>query len=695
MQLPLAHLDASVIEEVPLVLWRKVFEAVGWPASVAGKKGRFTHSDVLEAFERDEPTDDLLLALEALHSLGTEAGRDAIFAAMSDRHVLPQALPTGSGEREFAIHLFLAQRTNAALAEVFARAQAEVEEGADQRRYNEFMGKGARVVANLRAREVALRDATKHYCQAQDLGDHVHVRCFEDDGDYVFHVIRSHHTKKPLAVVPGRAARATIEYRPVHGDILRYDGAVGRLRVAVRAASMVEFYRRTLGQVLFDDSDFFTGDPVCDLRALQERRRDALEAHDLPGIGRVRMTECLWERGDRDLLHIRSSDCFRHIEYLRLPLEEGVLLQAKLKLQVVGRSTRPVTVNIRVPSRIEVSNKIHERLVDEYLAAIGVVHPGSRSTKLDLWSLHPWRHPESAWRALFGSDTDALVTQGVLVPVRLESVADPVARGAGRVLAAHPMKPGELYGVSRMPEIPSRSVTETDVDGLELKPDALRQYVRSQWHLSGSEMAWNGHELLDLGELEVGAHRLHLTYALRQPPSGTGDRVRARVKAGTQPVILIPRTAAGGSELAEVLLGDPLPSRQDVVRGAIAAAGLTEAVPALFTSPENTRLVVDTRLGKVWFDGVEVPALRPETHPFMLVEAVARACPRAVPKTDLSSSLSSSRVDGDTSARQAKSQAVRLIRAATAAAGRALEPLLDPFPSMGGSYRCVVSSYVV
>lgn len=695
MQLPLAHLDASVIEEVPIVLWRKVFEAVGWPASLAGKKGRFTHAEVLHAFERDEPTDDLLLALEALHSLGTEAGRDAIWAAMSDRHVLPQALPKGAGEREFAIHLFLAQRTDAALGEVFARAQAEVQESADQRRYNEFMGKGARVVANLHAREVALRDATSRYCQAQDLGDHVHVRSFEDDGDYVFHVIRSHHTKKPLAVVPGRAARATIEYRPVHGDILRYDAAVGRLRVAVRAASMVEFYRRTLGHVLFDDPDFFTGDPVCDLRVLQERGRDALEAHDLPGIGRVRLTECLWERGDRDLLHIRSSDCFRQIEDLQLPLEEGTLLQARLKLQVVGKSTRPVTVNIRVPSRIEVSNKIHERLVDDYLEAIGVVHPGSRSTRLDLWSLHPWRHPTAAWRALFGSDTDTLVAQRVLVPVRLESVADPGARGAGRVLAAHPMKPGEFYGVSRMPEIPSRSVTETDIDGLELEPDALRQYLRSQWVLTGASTRWDGHELLDLGELEVGAHRFRITYALRQPPVGTGDRLRARVRAGTHPIILLPTDREDGSELAKVVLGGPLPSRQEVVRGTISACALTDAVPAIFTASEKTRLVVDTRLGKIWFDGVEVPGLRPGTHPFMLVEALAKACPQAVPTPDLSTSLSGARTDGDTVARQAKSQATKLIREAAAAAGRVLEPH-DPFPSgPSGYYRCAVLPHVV
>jgi len=59
--------------------------------------------------------------------------------------------------------------------------------------------------------------------------------------------------------VPGHFARATIEFRPVHGDILRYEASIGRLRIAVRAASMVEFYRGVLGKVLFNDEFFFRG----------------------------------------------------------------------------------------------------------------------------------------------------------------------------------------------------------------------------------------------------------------------------------------------------------------------------------------------------------------------------------------------------------------------------------------------------
>src|SRR6266571_5809093 len=121
MQLPLAYLDAAVIEEVPIDVWREVFEATGWPESLASKRSSFGHEDVLHAFSQDNPTDSLLQALETLHALGTEAGREAIVSAMNDRRVPVDALPADKGEREFALRLYLAQRSNASMADVFAR----------------------------------------------------------------------------------------------------------------------------------------------------------------------------------------------------------------------------------------------------------------------------------------------------------------------------------------------------------------------------------------------------------------------------------------------------------------------------------------------------------------------------------------------------------------------------------------------
>ena len=201
---------------------------------------------------------------------------------------------------------------------MFSRAQVQIQEG-DHRRFNDFIGKKPSAIRDLQAKRPTLELAIREHCRKADLGDHVQVRVFDDgDGTCRFQIMRSHHTRTPLAVVAGSAARAKIQYRPVHADLLRYEPSIGRLRITARAASIVEFYRQVFGRVLFGDDTFFYGDPVCSLTVLQDRGRAALANHGVYGVGRVWMTECIWERGDRERLHIHAADCFDTIDRLGL-----------------------------------------------------------------------------------------------------------------------------------------------------------------------------------------------------------------------------------------------------------------------------------------------------------------------------------------------------------------------------------------
>lgn len=691
MQLPLAYLDAAAIAEVPIDVWKNVFDAVGWPPSLAGMRTSFEHEDVLRAFAQDQPTDSLLQALEALDTLGTEAGREAVMSAMQDRGVSTGALPANTGEREFALRFFIAQRTDASLADAFVRAQIQIQEGGNQRRYNEFMGKEARCVKGLDGKKEALREEILGFCRKSDLGDHVQVEAFEDDGIYIFNILRSHRTQKPLAIVPGYAARATIQFRPVHGDVIRYDASVGRLRIAARASTIVEFYRGVLGKILFSDEGYFDGDPVCSLKVLQERGRQALENHGVYGIGRIWMTECLWERGDRDLHQIRSTDCFRSMEELHLPLIQGMLLQAKLKCEVIGKSTRPVTVNIRVPSRIEVSQKAHENLIDRVLSAIGIRNAAPPSSAVNMWGLYPWRHPVDTWRALFGAETDKLVQERVLEPIQLTAVPHPDHQEAGRALDAHAVSDGDYYGVSRAAEIPPRSLTATDLDGLELQPEQFRLYLRTRLGITNGGARWDNSELLELGFIDVGGHRIYVVYALQQPRPGVGGTLRAQAN-GAHPVLLFPSSQAVGAELAHVTLESALPTRQGLIRQAIYACGLDGSVPAIHTAPNGVRLVVDIQIGKVWVDGVEIRGLLPDSQAFRLIALMAGSS-APVPRDEIVKAISPGRQDEDTVARQAKSRARELIVEAMASVGRSFDE--DPFPCAGrGFYRCVLPAYV-
>jgi|GEM_PF-5309344 len=694
MSLPLAYLDAAVVEELPVDLWCQAFDQIGWPASLVSRRTALSHAEIVEAFARDEATDEMLQLFEVLHTLGSDAGADAIQTALDDQLIPSDVLPEGASERERVVHLFLAQRKNASLADVFARAQVQVQERGEHRRYNEFLGRTPRGVHSIASTIAALEVATRAYCQAHDLGDHVQVRAFEDDGAYVFQILRSHRTCKPLAVVAGHSARATIAYRPVHGDLLRYDTAVGRLRIAARAASFVEFYRRTFGRVLFDDEDFFTGDNVCSLRVLQEGGRAVLDQHDVVGVGRVRMTECLWERGDRTLLHLRCPDCFREIETLRLPIREGVLLQAKLKLELIGASIRPVTVTIRAPSRIEVSQPQHEALVDRFLTQVGVRGRVSPEAAPTLWSLAPWRHPVHVWRAVFGRKTDSLIERGVLRQTQLERVPSPDASGAGGMLDTIPLSNGAYYGVSTLPEIASRTLTATDLDAFELQPEALRQVLRADLGMTGVALAWDGDDaLLELGMITVGEQHLNLAYAIRRPPPNVGERLRQRAAAAPI-VVFCPSTDLPIVDVALAPLDDPMPTREQALRAAVAAAGLQQAVPAVYTAPDGARLVVDRDRGMVWVDGHLIPGLKPGTHPFRLVAVLADAKGHPVDSLAIKAALSDARQDDDTVTRQAKLKANRAIRQAMSDAGHEFSG--DPFPSCGtGMYRCALPSFVV
>jgi hypothetical protein len=378
------------------------------------------------------------------------------------------------------------------------------------------------------------------------------------------------------------------------------------------------------------------------------------------------------------------------MEELHLPLTEGTLVQAKLKCEVIGKSTRPVTVNIRVPSRIEVSQKTHEHLIDKLLDAIGIRNAAPASPVVNLWTLHPWRHPIDMWRALFGTETDKLVQQRVLIPVQLAAVSHPEHPAAGLVLDAHAVSGGDYHGVSRVAEIPSRSLTATDLDGFELQPEHFRLSLRTRLGITSGGTVWNHDELLELGFIDIGDHRVYAVYTLQQLRPGVGDRIRARAN-GAHVMLLFPSPQADGAELAYMTLESPLPTKQTLIRQAVHACGLDGSVPAIHTAPDGARLVVDTQIGKVWVDGVEIGGLAADSHAFRFIELLARQSPMSA--VDIVATISPGRHDDTTAARQAKRRAKELIVEAISAAGRRFDE--EIFPSSGtGLYRCAVLSHV-
>lgn len=688
MQLPLAYLDAAALEEVPLDVWHELFGAVGWPSSLTTES--LSHDTIRASFEHDEPTDGLLLALEAIHDLGTDDGREGLLEAMRDRHVVEGQIPNECGEREFALRAFLLQRHEPSVADAFVRAQIRAQATAGHKAVNEFWGTEARVVGSLQRSKARLTTLMQSHCKEHGLGDHVDIEAFDDEGACVFRIIHSDRTKTPLAIVDGGSTRSKIQYRPVHCDVVRYEAATGRLQIAARRAGLVQSYVRLAGQAIFEDPTFFVGEAACTLSPLQVKGRRALEEHDLAGVGRVWMTECTWRRGDRRVHRICSQDCFEDIESLGLPIAaEGRLIEVKLKLQIAEKGTRPATVTIRLPGKITVTPSRHEGLAHRYLEQIGVRCRVGAGLGLDFWSLHPWRHPTATWRAVLGSRVEEFASCGALVSVELESIAHPDIDGA--TLGIHAVNQDQYYGVATSGEVSSRSLSTTDVEGLELDLGAFGVLLGEQLELQKGQVRLVEANVLDLGPVVLGAHTIRPYYLLSTPTAGLGARLRTRA-AGEHVVLLVPRGRTPGSDLATAELSDPVPSRRALERALVLSCGLQGQVPAIHYAREGARLVVDTGHGAVWVDGVRVEGIAPDTHPFKFVELLARAAGVAVSSAELSTALSPYRTDSP--ARHAKSDAKKAIAAALAAVGR--EPVEDPFPSAArGAYRCAMPADVV
>src|SRR5262249_273729 len=137
----------------------------------------------------------------------------------------------------------------------------------------------------------------------------------------------------------------------------------------------------------------------------------------------------------------------------------------------------------------------------------------------------------------------------------------------------------------------------------------------------------------------------------------------------------------------------PVPKRADVVRGAISACALN-AVPALYTAPDGARLVVDGKHQKVWFEGVLIEGVVPDSQPFRFMELLGKRSPERLSVTEIAKTLSPSRDSDDSTARKTKNDAKKLNKKAMANAGHNF--VKDFFPPAGtGYYCCNVPAYVL
>lgn len=456
---PIDLLDAVVIEEVSDALWKRVFDLLGYPPGLNARS--LSAQAVVDHIARDGVSDDLVDVLRAIHELGTDDGVDAM-KAVADAHNADLGAITARAPRDAAVELWLAQREKPGLRDLFTRVQMQAESRRSPRSFREFRGKRVQKLAAWATVHPRLVTAVRAWCTAQDFGDHVDVRGYVENGNAQIQIIHGHRLQKPVVVKDGGHGRRTLELRPAHCDIVRYDWKGSWLRLSPKSTGggIVETYRRRLGEVFFDDAEFFT-EADYSLRPLQEHGQAILD--DAPSIARARVTDLVWDHGG-EIIRIRSSDCLASVARMGIPPTEGDFIEARIAVVLPGRREVRRSVHVKVPNKVDYPrDESHAVAIDDFLAATGIRTADSRRRNLDLWDLHPWQHGERVWRAAYPDDVDRLAQAQVLRPVELGTLVHPDRPRHGRALRAE-----DGFGISLDEDVPPRVLTSTDVSGLAL-----------------------------------------------------------------------------------------------------------------------------------------------------------------------------------------------------------------------------------
>ena len=120
--------------EVQGATWEQLLPLAGETGRLVN--GKFEFDPFWQTLSATPPTGLLEEAMQAIHALGTDEGRDLIRQAAKDHNVeldIPDDVPA----RELAAQLWMQSQTNAALAGILVLAKAGVSES-DTRTYREY-----------------------------------------------------------------------------------------------------------------------------------------------------------------------------------------------------------------------------------------------------------------------------------------------------------------------------------------------------------------------------------------------------------------------------------------------------------------------------------------------------------------------------------------------------------------------------
>lgn len=682
---PFDLLDVTIIEEVSDVIWKRILTKIGYPIGLG--PNNFTTAKFIECLSIDGAPEQLIEVLRAIHDLGTDEGMDAI-KSVALIHNTELGTITGRAPRDAAAELWLTQHEQPELREVYARIQMQAEQRRSPRSFREFRGKEARRLTDWAPIQSKLERAIAVWCKANDFGDHVDIRGYIQNGDLQLQVVHGHRIQKPVVVRDNGHGRRTIDLRPAHCDVIRYESRGSSLRISPRSASggIFDDYRRILGLVFFDDEEFFS-EALYTLRSLQERGQAALDAAH--SVSRARVIDLVWERGGTRH-RITGRDSLAAIREMGIPPTEGDFLEAKIALALPGRREARRMIHIKLPNKVDYPrDDVHARAIESFIEAAGICVVDVRRRARDLWDLYPWTQPERTWRDAYPDDVDALVRRQVLTPVDLFQVVHPDRPAHGRSLNVN-----DGFGVSLDEEVPPRLTTTTETSGLGLQADLLLNRWREALCLEG-EVCDIGDGLHILGERSFESVRFAIAMLLRQPRDSDAPLISQRVAASTthsaKVALLLPVGRKSHTGLAEVPLDRLIPDEREVWRKVMIASSVGPQVPAIWLAPRDARIVVDKTRMHVWYEGIDLK-VPPDSLVFKFIAALADAHNAPVTTEALEQLMSRNR--DESFARKVKNDAKKLVEARLKEAGISVDADSIFVTVRGQGYRLGVAAYI-
>jgi hypothetical protein len=683
--LPLKFQDATAFVELDQTTLRNILDVAGEAERLSGELP--TGVRLQASLNETPPGKELLSALEVIHELGTEEGRNHVLNAADDQELVIPGLDDLPA-KEFIARVWIQSRKLTKLQVVLERARITALEIGQNRTYREFAPKD---IANLTAlSKEQLKSAISAWYNEKEETPLVDVLPYERDGEWYCEVIKGDPLKRVVEVRD--KSLSPLQYRPASSDVIRYDPQTGRIGIATRSPRLLQDYRKLLGNLAGKDEQFFSNENICSLSELQKHGR-ALFDRTFTGILRIDVVELLWRRGDRDRVLVRGRDCFKVLRDLgAYQLHEGQLVEAKLNIVISGEN-RPGHVWIRVPNRIEINAGIHEALIEDMLDEVGIRGVFDEQGKQkNFWELYPWRMDGAAFRRQLPDDFDRLVDEKIIRAAQLEHVTHPDHPAAMDALSVVNVDANTTIGVSEDPAIAPRMLTSSDVGGYALDFERLGQQIAKELGLSGtcSEVR-DG--LWSLGQRALGSAATIAVFCAMREPHDTTLALMKGLSTSAMSVLIAPRCCSPLLTVPHVSCKMPNGRHQDVLGTIVEHLNLQGQVePPLYLREE---LIVDERRGQAWFRKIPLSALKPGTHAFKFLSMLAATPGSVVSKQKLNETLSPARTD-DTVARKAKAALLADAKDSFSSPDTGLFADLDKrIVSAGGGYALRASARVL